>query len=98
MPEVHTASPRAKLLDVEGVMAQLSVGRSTVFQLMGSNRLRSVKVGRRRLVPQVAVDELVASLLATSESEAESTHEAFNAQAGQPVRIGDVPASGGDAA
>jgi excisionase family DNA binding protein len=45
-------------------MAQLSVGRSSVFQLIGRGELKSVKVGRRRLVPQTAVDEYVANLLA----------------------------------
>jgi excisionase family DNA binding protein len=70
MPEVQSASPRAKLLPIEGVMTQLSVGRSTVFHLIGTNQLRSVKVGRRRLVPQAAVDELVAHLMARAESEA----------------------------
>jgi excisionase family DNA binding protein len=64
MPDVHSAHPRAQLLAVEGVMAQLSVGRSSVFQLIGRGELKSVKVGRRRLVPQTAVDEYVANLLA----------------------------------
>jgi excisionase family DNA binding protein len=67
MPDQQIASLQAKLLPVEAVMAQLGVGRSTVFELIGSNQLRSVKIGRRRLIPQTAVDELVANLLATSE-------------------------------
>ena len=57
-----------KLLPVEAVMAQLSVGRNTVFNLITSKQLRSVKVGNRRLIPQSAVDQLIADLLAASES------------------------------
>jgi excisionase family DNA binding protein len=64
MSELEISALQAKLLPVEAVMAQLCVGRSTVFELIGTNQLRSVKIGRRRLVPQLAVDEFVASLLA----------------------------------
>ena len=53
---------------VEAVMGQLNIGRSSVFKLIDSKKLRSVKIGRRRLVPQSAVDEFVANLLAASES------------------------------
>ena len=67
MPETEIAALQARLLPVEAVMAQLGVGRSTVFQLLSSNRLRSVKIGRRRLVPQAAVDELVANLIESPE-------------------------------
>jgi excisionase family DNA binding protein len=57
----------ARLLPVEAVMAQLNIGRSSVFKLFDSNQLRSVKIGRRRLVPQSAVDQFVENLLAMSE-------------------------------
>lgn len=67
MSKQQVDSLQARLLPIEGVMAQLGVGRSTVFELIGSDQLRSVKIGRRRLVPQTAVDELVANLLAASE-------------------------------
>ncbi len=64
MLEQEIATAQARLLPVEVVMAQLGVGRSTVFELIANRQLRSVKIGRRRLVPQMAVDEFVASLLA----------------------------------
>jgi excisionase family DNA binding protein len=67
MPDQEIAALQAKLLPVEAVMAQLGVGRSTVYELLGSNQLRSVKIGRRRLVPQAAVDELIANLIAKTE-------------------------------
>jgi len=43
-------------------MDQLGVGRSTVFALLASGQLRSVKVGRRRLVPEAAIVEFIDSL------------------------------------
>lgn len=41
--------------------AALMVGlsRSRIYQLIGSGELRSIKVGRRRLVPMSAISELL---------------------------------------
>jgi excisionase family DNA binding protein len=50
------------LLDIDDVMAELSVGRSTVFGLISSGQLRSVKVGRRRLIPATSLLDFVAEL------------------------------------
>ena len=41
---------------------QLGVGRSTLYDLIRSHRLRTVKIGRRRLVPVEALAECVARL------------------------------------
>jgi excisionase family DNA binding protein len=67
MSEQEIPAVPARLLPVEAVMAQLNIGRSSVFKLFDSNELRSVKIGRRRLVPQSAVDQFVENLLAMSE-------------------------------
>jgi excisionase family DNA binding protein len=40
----------------------LNVGRSTAYDLIRSGRLRSVKIGRRRLIPRDALEDLLASL------------------------------------
>lgn len=52
----------AQLHPVENVMARLGVGRSTVFGLMASGELRSVKVGRRRLVSESALTDFIEAL------------------------------------
>ena len=70
MSEEEIGNLQRRLLPIEAVMAQLSLGRSSVFELINTNQLRSVKIGRRRLVPQVSIDEFVANLLAASESDA----------------------------
>ena len=67
MSNQQISAVQARLLPVEAVMAQLGVGRSSVFELIASHQLRSVKIGRRRLVPQSAVDDFVAHLLANGE-------------------------------
>jgi excisionase family DNA binding protein len=45
------------LLRPEDVARALSIGRSTVFSLMRSGELRSVKIGKSRRVPVDAVSE-----------------------------------------
>jgi len=42
----------------------LRVGRSTVYDLMRSRRLVSIKIGRRRLVPAAAVTAYIDGLVA----------------------------------
>ncbi|AMO06922.1 helix-turn-helix domain-containing protein [Mycolicibacterium neoaurum] len=49
----------SQLWPVEAVMARLSVGKSTVFALITSGELRSVKVGRRRLISEAAIREFI---------------------------------------
>ena len=53
-------SPR--LQPVETVMERLDLGRSTVYSLIRSGDLRSVKVGKRRLVPESALAEFIKRL------------------------------------
>lgn len=53
---------QAKLRAIPGVMEDLSVGRSKVFELIESGELRSVKIGRRRLVPSSAIAEYIERL------------------------------------
>lgn len=50
-----------RLWPVEAVMERLSVGRSTVFDLLGSGALRSIKIGRRRLVSEQSLRDFIAS-------------------------------------
>jgi excisionase family DNA binding protein len=40
----------------------LGVGKSTIYDLLRANRLRSVKIGRRRLIPVGACEEFLNSL------------------------------------
>lgn len=54
------------LLTVEEVAEILSVGRSTVFEILATGELRSVKICRARRVTVAAVREFVADLEASS--------------------------------
>jgi len=52
------------LLTVEEAAALLSLGRTSVFGLIKSGALRSVRIGRSRRVPREAVRDYAASLVA----------------------------------
>jgi excisionase family DNA binding protein len=52
----------ARLNSIEDAMERLRLGRSKVYVEMDSGRLRSVKVGRRRLIPESAIVEYIENL------------------------------------
>jgi excisionase family DNA binding protein len=51
------------LLTVDEAASRLRVSRWTVYNLIRSNQLRTIKIGRRRLVPPAALGECVELLL-----------------------------------
>lgn len=57
----------AQLHQLDAAGARLGIGRSMVYRLMDSGELRSVKVGRRRLVPESAIVEFIAKLEAAGQ-------------------------------
>jgi excisionase family DNA binding protein len=50
------------LLDMKQVAEEFNVGRSTAFGLIKDGQLRSVQIGRRRLVPKAALDDFIETL------------------------------------
>ncbi|OBG51841.1 excisionase family DNA-binding protein [Mycobacterium sp. E735] len=56
------ATEVARLHDIESLMERLKLGRSKVFEVLGTGELRSIKVGRRRLVSEAALREFIESL------------------------------------
>lgn len=48
---------------VEEAAEALRISRDSIYELIRSGRLRSIKVGARRLVPLVALTEYVTSAL-----------------------------------
>ena len=47
----------------EGAAAKIATGRTTIYALMASGELRSVKIGRSRRVPAAALEEYVTRLV-----------------------------------
>jgi excisionase family DNA binding protein len=54
-----------KLISIKETCIVLGVGRSTVYELIGQGALRSVKIGRRSLVPVEELTAYVERLLAS---------------------------------
>ena len=52
----------ALLYSVDEAASALRLSKSVLYELIRSGRLRTVKAGRRRLVPVTALAEYVASL------------------------------------
>jgi excisionase family DNA binding protein len=50
------------LLSVGSACRILGLSRSSLYALMASGRIRSVTVGRRRLIPREAINEFIAGL------------------------------------
>lgn len=53
-----------KAVDPAQGAALIGVSESTMYELLRQNRIRSFKVGRRRVIPVAAIDEWIASELA----------------------------------
>jgi len=49
-----------RLLSVGEAAAALRVGRTSIYSEISAGRLRSIRVGRRRLIPSAAIAELIA--------------------------------------
>jgi excisionase family DNA binding protein len=48
-----------RLLSIDDAAAALSIGRSALYDELAAGRLRSVKVGRRRLIPAGAIGQYI---------------------------------------
>ena len=60
----HDRARMKRLLDMKEVAATLNVGRSTAFELVGTGELRSVRIGRRRLVHEDVLRDFIEALAA----------------------------------
>ncbi|MEU7908179.1 helix-turn-helix domain-containing protein [Actinoplanes sp. NPDC049118] len=59
---VTTSDTSPRVLRVEEAARELRIGRSLVYDLIRTGRLRSFKVGSRRLIPVAAIEETIAIL------------------------------------
>ncbi len=53
---------RERLLAVDEAAVALGIGRSRLYEEIGAGRVRSVKVGRRRLIPESAITAYIGAL------------------------------------
>ena len=60
MPDPPTVVPKLALTIEEACQA-LTISRPTLYELIASGRIRTVMVGRRRLVPVAELERLLAA-------------------------------------
>jgi len=63
MPEEvlgQDAAPLRLALSPEQAAVALGIGRTTVYDLIARGQLRSLRVGRRRIIPVVALEAFLA--------------------------------------
>jgi excisionase family DNA binding protein len=51
-----------RLLAIKQAIYELGISRTALYELIEDGRLKTVKIGRRRLVPIEAIEELIAGL------------------------------------
>jgi excisionase family DNA binding protein len=56
----HNRPP--KLLSIPQAAAELGISRTSVYSLLGTGQLASVRIGRRRLIPVDAIEAAIATL------------------------------------
>ncbi len=61
------------LLTVKQVADRLAVGRTTVYELIAKQQIRTIKIGRARRVPESAVEQWIAQQLRDQEPETRPT-------------------------
>lgn len=66
-------TPAPLLLTVEQAAKQLGMGRTTLYSLIRSDKVESVRVGRHRRFRPEAVERYAASLLAKTEGRSDAT-------------------------
>ncbi|HVV37560.1 MAG TPA: helix-turn-helix domain-containing protein [Acidimicrobiales bacterium] len=73
LPEPH--APEPLLLTIVEAARLLSVGRTTVYELIDRGEIRAVRIGRACRVPVTAVNDYVARLLAIEDATPPSYRE-----------------------
>ncbi len=51
-----------RLLGIKQSMYELGIGRTAIYELVKEGKLKTVTIGRRRLIPAEAIEEFIASL------------------------------------
>lgn len=51
-----------RLFSIKQAIYELGISRTVLYQLIKDGKLKTVKIGRRRLVPIESIEELIAGL------------------------------------
>lgn len=59
MSTVEPKPVEPKLLSVDQTAHQLAIGKTTLFALLNTGALKSLTIGRRRLIPVTALEQFI---------------------------------------
>jgi excisionase family DNA binding protein len=59
MPQIETALPARRLYRIEEVVSSLALSRAALYSMMGSGKLKFVKLGKSRRIPVDEVERLI---------------------------------------
>lgn len=60
MRSLNHITPEIMAFGIEGAARALSVGRGKIYDLIATERIRTIKIGGRRLIPRTELERLVA--------------------------------------
>jgi excisionase family DNA binding protein len=58
----YRESSKPRLLSIKQAVYELGVSRTAVYELIAAGKIKTVKIGRRRLIPSEAIGDFVAGL------------------------------------
>lgn len=90
---IHTdinEAPTPLLYTVAGAAKRLSIGRSSVYELLATKQLESITIGRMRRIPADALDAFVITLRSRG-ARPEGTSVAHHLRHGDPGARRDIP-------
>jgi excisionase family DNA binding protein len=61
-PRAREKKIMPRLLAIKQAIYELGISRTALYELIEDGRLKTLKIGRRRLVPIEAIEELIAGL------------------------------------
>ena len=57
--EIAQIAPQLQLLSIQDVCNRLGIGYWLVYKLINENKLRSITIGKRRLIPVQALQDFI---------------------------------------
>jgi excisionase family DNA binding protein len=55
---------KPRLLSIKQAVYELGISRTAVYELIAAGKIKTVKIGRRRLIPSEAIEGFIAGLAA----------------------------------
>ena len=56
------AKSKPRLFAIKQAIFELGIGRTAIYELIKNGKLKTVMIGRRRLVPAEAIEEFISGL------------------------------------